>query len=195
MNSENHIVVYLCGSVQKSDKETNKIYWSENDILELKNHLKGNNLIVLNPNDQFITNDRKAKFGRDLFHVVSSHAIIVDGREKRGLGVGAEIVEAKHRNIPVIGYLPPNSYYRRLNVEVRGMHFNEWVHPFIQVLCDKICSSIEEVADTLCDYYTEKTQPLGCQIIDDAIEYYKNNFMDEDPSTKNALQYQNRGAT
>lgn len=184
---ENSVVIYLSGSVKKSNKEGNKVFWSERDIHELQDNLRDYRLVILNPNDEFATFDRQAKFGRDLYQVVMSDAVIVDGREKRGIGVGVEMLEAKWRRIPIIGYLPVGSHYRKLNETIKGIHFEEWVHPFMQVLCDDICETISQIASKLKSYVTKEKVPCGHGVVEEAIEYYRENFLKLDVTTKEKI--------
>ena len=49
---------------------------------------------------------------------------------------------------PVIGWIPPNSYYRRDKVEdVFGEDLFDWTHPFAFGLCDIIADSLDQACN------------------------------------------------
>lgn len=82
------IALYLAGSIKKEHERTDDFYWSETDKEILSTQLSQHDLLFLNPaerNDNL--SDQKSVFGRDMLQVFSSDIVLVDARERRGLGV------------------------------------------------------------------------------------------------------------
>ena len=120
------------------------------DFQILEKTLAPQKLALLNPslrNDDLC--DQKSVFGRDMSQVFLADIVFVDARHRRGLGVGAEMMWAKFHAKPVIVLAPNETHYRKATTEILGMTVNEYVHPFVQNLSDKIVSSVEEGADWL----------------------------------------------
>jgi len=44
--------VYLCGSIQKGSTDKRSIFWSDDDIAELRRSAKPTELVILNPGDR-----------------------------------------------------------------------------------------------------------------------------------------------
>jgi hypothetical protein len=57
--------------------------------------------------------DVLSNFGCDLYLVGCSDVILVDARTKKGIGIGAEMMFASVKRIPVITWAPRNSHYRK----------------------------------------------------------------------------------
>src|SRR5882672_8272072 len=104
------IAIYLAGSIKKGHERSEETYWTEEDMSLLKMSLAKYEVSFLNP--AFRTDDlsdMKSVFGRDMLQVFSSNVVFVDARDRRGLGVGAEMMFAKLNRIPVITWAPTNS--------------------------------------------------------------------------------------
>ncbi len=111
------ISIYLAGNIQKGHENESLIYWTENDLKKIREVLSFVKINFLNPairNDDL--SDQKSTFGRDMLQVYSSDLVLVDARERRGLGVGAEMMWAKMNNIPVVTYAPLESHYNKAKV-------------------------------------------------------------------------------
>jgi len=106
----------------------------------------GKETLLLNPAKTPIRrNDYFVNYGCDLHLVSVSDVVLVDLRQEKGIGVGAELMFAQQTDRPVVAWIPPNSYYRRDRVDgVFGEDLVNWVHPFAFGLCDVL-------ADTLLD--------------------------------------------
>jgi hypothetical protein len=180
------IKLYLCGGVQKNAIETeSKSIWSGVEKRTLSDLLTGHTLVFLDPNDSFVTSDRKAKFGRDIFQVSIANAVLLDARQKRGIGAGVELAYAKMRSIPVLAFAPANSYYVRRNALVKGKFFDCWIHPFVKELSDAICQSLEELSSQIKRFCCEGEAVKSSSTFESAVSYYKSNFLEHDESMKN----------
>lgn len=101
------IAIYLAGSIKKGHEKSDESYWTEEDKIFLKKHLNHYEVSFLNP--AFRTDDlshQRSVFGRDMLQVFSSNIVFVDARDRRGLGVGAEMMWAKVNAIPVVTWAP-----------------------------------------------------------------------------------------
>jgi len=107
----NEVAIYLAGKIQKAHENPNETYWTEKDQEILRQALSPSSVYFLNP---AIRSDdlsvQKSVFGRDMAQVYSADVIFVDGRERRGLGVGAEMMWAKMNRKPVITLAPLGSH-------------------------------------------------------------------------------------
>ena len=81
--------------------------------------------------------------GRDLYAVEVADAVIVDARERRGLGVGTEMMASRLYGTLLVAVVPPDSHYRQSNMAVRGTTLDAYVHPHLLGLCDAIVSDFE----------------------------------------------------
>lgn len=134
--------IFLSGSVQKQFKELNmgKTYWKTEDEEYLRNNLNFP-VKLLNPNTITIDkSDTEGRFKEDLTMVLESDLIFVDAKDKKGIGIGSEMILAKMYKIPIYTICPLNSHYRKkISTE------QEWIHPFLYELSDKIFESKEEM--------------------------------------------------
>jgi hypothetical protein len=159
---QNRIVIYLSGSVVKDkEKETNTALWGDTEISTVTDLFKPLEVDFLNPsqrNDDL--SDSDSIVGRDLMQVLFSDCIIVDCREKRGVGVGAEMLFAYECKKPVITIVPPNSHYHKDELNLLGQQISNWKHPFVEGLSDIIVHSLEEAVNYIKTHLTDKFQEV-----------------------------------
>lgn len=170
---EKKLYIYLAGTIKKSP-EDKELEWTQNEMLFLRRYLDPIQITFLNPatrSDDLA--DQKSVFGRDLFQVYSSHLVLVDAREKRGLGVGAEMMFAKMNRIPVITWLPEDTHYHRQTIHLLGQHVESWIHPFIFNLSDYLAPSLEKAADWIQQILMKgKVNIKGPEVTQEAIHHY-----------------------
>ena len=150
------IRIYLSGSIQKGVGDAvKKSVWTDEDIATLRETLEGvANLSLMNPASRSDDlSDHVSVLGRDLLQVYISDLILVDARDRKGLGVGAEMQFAKDYGIPVISVSPPNSQYRKDILEYLGQVVHDWTHPFVGGLSDYIADSVREAAEYIRDHF------------------------------------------
>lgn len=138
--------VFLSGSVKKGDddRRSDEYFWSEEDEVRLKN-VAGGTIEILNPSTITIPRHLYGKrFVADMEMLLGSDAVVVDARTKKGLGVGAEMAIAKQNHIPVFVLCPIGSEYRGWEMATDGAK-QEWIHPFVSGLADKLFENIEEL--------------------------------------------------
>lgn len=169
------IAIYLAGSIKKDHERGEKYFWAEEEMSLLKKHLDDFEVSCLNPalraddlSDQF------SVFGRDMLQVFCSDIVFVDARDRRGLGVGAEMMWAKLNQIPVVIWAPKNSHYHKSQTTILGIPVANFIHPFVESLSDRIVETLEEGASWI---RAVKQNPLieikGIEHIEKAMDYYK----------------------
>lgn len=176
------ISLYLAGSIQKGHEKPDETFWTNDNMSFLKTCLHPFQVIYLNP--AFRTDDlsdNRSVFGRDMLQVFSSDVIFVDARDRRGLGVGAEMMWAKLNRIPIVSWAPRNTHYRKDATTVLSKHVNNFVHPFVECLSDKIVEDLAEGAAWIVSLKSGKPQAIkGIESIQQAMEYYKAEQLEHD---------------
>jgi hypothetical protein len=168
--------IYLSGSVRKGDRDPrpNREFWSEDDENKIIRGVTDAHVVLLNPNKTAIRRkDIRSNFGCDLYLVSTSHVILVDARSKKGVGIGAEMMFATLRSIPVISWVPQNSHYRKDRLpNVFGEDLVDWIHPFIHGLSDYIVDDLDQVIALLNRYVEDGCLPIK-KDPEAAIAYFK----------------------
>ncbi len=170
------IAIYLAGSIQKGHENSSESFWTETDMNQLRSDLKEFEVVFLNPacrNDNL--SDQHSVFGRDMLQVFSSHIVFVDARDRRGLGVGAEMMWAKINKIPVVTWAPKNSHYNKSQTTILGMPVHDFIHPFVNALSDQIVETLTQGAEWIAEIISHPSSVniKDIEHIHSAIEYYK----------------------
>lgn len=178
------IAIYLAGSIKKGHENAQESYWTDEDMLVLKRCLNEYVLFFLNPALRADNlSDQCSVFGRDMTQVFCSDVVFVDARDRRGLGVGAEMMWAKVNKIPVITLAPKNSHYNKDKTTLLDTPVENWVHPFVESLSDVIVGSLEEgtlyIRQLVLGQYKNVK---GLEYIRYAMQYYREKaFCQDDP--------------
>ena len=169
------ISIYLAGSIKKAHETTNS-FWTEDDLDLLQEHLRPLEVSFLNPalrSDDL--SDQKSVFGRDMLQVFCSDVVFVDARDRRGLGVGAEMMWAKMNQVPVVTWAPKNSHYHKDSTHILGVSVENFIHPFVEGLSDKVVENLVEGAAWIREFILDpKTSIKGRDCIENAMMYYRN---------------------
>ncbi|KKR96857.1 MAG: hypothetical protein UU47_C0006G0018 [candidate division TM6 bacterium GW2011_GWE2_41_16] len=170
------IAIYLAGTIKKGHEKSNESFWDAENIDLLRTFLKNYEVVFLNPalrTDDL--SDPLSTFGRDMLQVFSSTFVFVDARDRRGLGVGAEMMWAKLNTIPVVTWAPKNSFYRKEQTTILDVPVKNFVHPFIAALSDHIVDDLVEGALWIEHFMTHPSSAKikNVESINDAIQYYK----------------------
>ncbi|MCK5474458.1 MAG: hypothetical protein KAI53_03565 [Candidatus Aenigmarchaeota archaeon] len=182
------ITIYLSGGIKKGKNDANKSCFNELIKNQIRKKLKNYEIRFLDPNDAPPNlSDAKAVFGCDLLRVKLSDFVIMDAREKRGVGVGQEMLFAKLNKIPVISVAPKNSHYLRKNLEYLGQKIDEFTHPFIFGSSDAIVETFEDAANWIDEFIEKPTAVKGIEFVDESIEHYKNAQASTHKSVKEVL--------
>lgn len=150
-------LVYLAGSIAKAHTADEKTFWGEAEKIELTKKIAPHELVFLDPSERTDNlNDSLAVLGRDFLMVMISDAVLVDAREKRGVGVGAEIDRAETQNIPVISIIPPNTNYHKFDTMVLGQKITEFKHPFAYILSTHVAKNFSEAGHLVVNQVTPR---------------------------------------
>ena len=183
------INIYPAGGVQKGEHDKGKVSWADEDMNVFRRLLAPANVNFIDPryrNDNL--NDHFAVFGRDLMAVRVSDFVVVDGRQKRGVGVGQEMLFAKLEGIPVITVAPKESHYRKGKLHYLGQKVDDYVHPFIFSTSDIIVENFEEAAGWIKEYLEKPVPIKGSRLTEDAIQAYMKKYMADDDHVNNAIK-------
>lgn len=181
MKSE--ILIYLAGTIKKGPEDMHESVWTDEDINFIKTKLHLYKVIILNPafrSDDL--SDYESTFGRDMLQVSSSDIVFVDARNRRGIGVGAEMMWAKINRIPIITWAPLNTHYNKINAKILDVDVDHFIHPFIGSLSDKIVDNLKEGAEWIENFikHPSSISIKGFEHIHAFIQHYKKNQFHND---------------
>lgn len=182
------IAIYLAGSIKKGHENPQESFWTDADILFLKRALEPQEAVFLNP--AFRTDDlsdQRSVFGRDMLQVSSSDIVFVDARDRRGLGVGAEMMWAKMHQVPVITWAPRESHYHKGSTTILGVPVDNFIHPFVEGLSDQVVGSLEEGVKWIQALLKGVAPIKGPKDIQSAILHYKNSQLERDAPMQKIL--------
>ncbi|MDQ1159581.1 hypothetical protein QE385_003978 [Sphingomonas sp. SORGH_AS 950] len=144
--------IYLSGSIRKGaqDPRSPDHFWSHDDEEAIRSGV-GSPVELLNPAKTDIRRqDFGLNFGCDLHLVSISDVMLVDARRAKGIGIGAEMMFAAQRGIPIITWAPWETHYRRSSVpDVFGEDLTDWIHPFVFGLSDHVVDELECAIDII----------------------------------------------
>lgn len=176
------VTLYLAGSIKKGDEDTKKTsYWTREDEDAIRRAFgEGSDVMILNPATFKIKrSDSFGNFGADMYLVKRSDFIFVDARDKKGIGIGAEMVAAKYFGIPVVSLCAYDSYYKkRFLPNVYGEDLHNWTHPFIVGLSDFVADSVEEAVEWMKSGSRGPIKTIS--VIDESIEYFEDTQLNAD---------------
>lgn len=176
------IAIYLAGSIQKGHEKSDESFWTDEDMQTLRNHLPEFELSFLNPafrSDDL--SDQLSVFGRDMLQVFCSDLVFVDTRDRRGLGVGAEMMWAKLNKIPVVVWAPMDSHYHKSHATVLGVTVSNYIHPFVESLSDQVVVNLVEGAKWIKILKSgPQIEIKGIEHIEKAMGHYKLNQLKYD---------------
>jgi hypothetical protein len=182
------IAIYLAGSIKKGHEKTES-HWTDDDIQAIEKNLPEYEVSFLNP--AFRTDnlsDQRAVFGRDMVQVFSCNVVFVDARDRRGLGVGAEMMWAKFNKIPVVAWAPIDTHYHKRHTTVLGVPVANFTHPFVESLSDKIAETLADGARWIHQVISNPSTPIkGVEYITSAMQHYKETQLPHDAPMKALL--------
>jgi hypothetical protein len=179
---EAKISIYLAGSIKKDHEKADESFWTDDDMAFLKKELPEFKLSFLNPAFRADDlSDQRSVFGRDMTQVFCSDVVFVDARDRRGLGVGAEMMWAKFHKIPVVTLAPKNSHYNKSKTTLLDVPVENWIHPFVESLSDAIVNNLSEGALWIKRFITDSAlQVKGIDYIQSAMHYYRDSQLPHD---------------
>jgi len=115
-----------------------------------------------------------------MIQVYCSDIVFVDARDRRGIGVGAEMMWAKLNSKPLLTWAPKDTHYNKNQATVLGVPVANYVHPFVECLSDKVVETLEEGAKWIKEALQDTYKVKGFSDIHDAMNYYKSAQLDDD---------------
>jgi hypothetical protein len=163
------VKIYLSGGIKK-DCNDKKICWTIKDMDIIRKIIK--DAIFLDPQKNPERPDPFAAFGCDLHDIKEADFIFVDARQKRGIGIGAEMAIAKVLEKPVITISPKNSHYFRETLDHFGEQIKDWKHPFIVGLSDAVVEDVSEAARWIADFVKNPRPIKDRSVFQEAVDHF-----------------------
>lgn len=185
------ISVYCSGSIMKGAADDRKLCWSDVERLEVGKGATPHEVVFLNPDDPITDpSNTLGQFGRDMYQVMVASAVIVDARERRGIGIGVEMTAAALLGTPIIVVAPRNSKYRADELEYRGVLVRDYVHPHVAALAGAVVDDFVSAGEILSEVASEKAADARHMPdwLDEAITEYRDNVLPGDPPMLAALE-------
>lgn len=175
------ITVYCSGSIAKGKSDNLKLCWTDQERAELAEAALPCNIHFLNPDDPAVDlTNVEAMFGRDMYQAGIADFVVVDARERRGIGIGVEMMASRLLGSGLIVVAPPNSYYRKDHLEYRGGTVDNYVHPHVAILADAVVDSFQSAGDWIAQHHNEPPAPKNTEAVLKAIEAYKRDLLPRD---------------
>ena len=175
------ICIYCSGSIKKGPTENGKLCWTAVEKSILSEALTPIEVRFLNPDDPLVDmSDPAALFGRDLYQMQLADFVVVDARERRGIGIGIEMLASKMLETPLIVVAPTNTHYRKDQLSYRGSTVQNYIHPHLRQLADVVVENFEAAGEWIKEYLNCPIKPKTHSVLFEAIEVYRNNLLPRD---------------
>lgn len=159
--------LYIAGKVSK-DSHFGKHHWRDEFCAELV-RLSGITLESLDPiKDEAGISDPQEIFAKDCQLINQADVFVVYLSDDISVGGSQEIVIARYLRKPVIGLAPKGGKFNGATKEMFGEIITDYKDPFVFTTCDRVCGTIEEIAEALKDVTNIKS--TGLSIIDEALD-------------------------
>lgn len=136
------IKIYLSGGMSALNLEEQS-KWRKQIINAVKfNYDCEKNSVFFNPVDYYNFEEVRHRSEReimefDLNALRNSDLVVVNFNDPKSIGTAMELMLAKERNIPVIGY---------------GIN-GQTVHPWLLECCTRVCENLKETVEHIVDFY------------------------------------------
>lgn len=175
------ITVYCSGSITKGKTDNLKLCWTDEIKAELAEAALPYEILFLNPDDPAVDlTNTEAMFGRDMYQAGIADFVVVDARERRGIGIGVEMMASRLLGSGLIVVAPRNSYYRKDHLEYRGGAVDNYIHPHVGILADVVVDSFQDAGDWIAKHYNETRTPKSTEVVLNAITAYKRDLLPQD---------------
>jgi len=175
------ITIYCSGGVRKSTDAHTKLCWGDVERAAVADALSPTRVRFVDPEAPVADlTDDAALFGRDLYGVQIADAVVVDARQRRGLGIGIEMAAAKLYARPLVAVVPRDSHYHRNELAFRGGVVSEYIHPHLQGLCDMIVPDFAAAGVWLARHRARPSGVKGTDALDAAVRAYKQRLLASD---------------
>lgn len=164
--------IYLAGKVPKGSEIDTAEDWRSRYIEKLSEF---GQFEFLSPEDPTLDERYPQQiFGHDCHLVRDCDVLIINADSKLGAGTAQEMVIAKYFQKYVLTILPRDSHHRRSNLDMHGVIVEDWIHPFVHQISDRVVADLDELGLWLRNYCAGliKSPPKTLKVVDDAIEAY-----------------------
>jgi hypothetical protein len=174
--------VYCSGSIMNGAADEKRLCWTDTERHEVANGAAPCDVVFLNPDDPITDpGNTLGQFGRDMYQVLIATAVIVDARERRGLGIGVEMAAAATVGTPVIVVAPHNSKYRCDLLEYRGVTVEDYVHPHVASLATVVVDDFAAAGARLATLApATRRPPEGPAWLAASLAEYQNHILKDD---------------
>lgn len=175
------VTIYCSGSIQKGTPDPNKLCWTDTERKILAEAAQPQQVRFLNPDDPVTDpNNTLGLFGRDMYQVQSADFVVADARQRRGIGIGVEMLAAKLFGTPLVAVAPHNSEYRKDRLTYRGVTVDNYVHFHLASVADIIVDDFAAAGEWIRDYDLSSPATKTKQVVFDAIAEYETNLLPKD---------------
>lgn len=183
------IGIYAAGGIQKGSTDTGKIMWGSEEFAAIEKELSPIEVVWLNPDERGDdVADTFSVFGRDHYQVSVCDFVVADLRQKRGIGVGVEMLSAKYFKKPVISIAPLNDHYRKPKLNYLGGEVEDYVHAHLFGISDIIVNDFTEAGKWIKNYLESPSTIKDISIVTNAISEYKEKQLSKDNPMLEALK-------
>lgn len=187
-SNRSELVVYCSGGIAKSTDKEPKLCWANEEKAAVERGAGSIRIAFLDPADPLPElSDSAALFGRDMFQIQLADAVVVDARQRRGIGIGIEMLAASSLGTRLLAVVPPNSHYRRDDLQFRGGTVADYVHPHLASLCDAVVNDFEEAGKWLAANATKPPKASSEEVIDIAIQAYRERLLSSDKAMQSGV--------
>lgn len=175
--------VYLAGKMAVS-KEEELIYvdWRR-EVQDIFNRLLAqykqvSEIVYLDPNiAEHDSMPTEKFFGRNAHQIKLADAVLIDVREKTGIGTSQEFLIAKYYHKPVVAVSPHNSYFNKI-IETSNNKTLHYIHPFLTATSDAVVESFHDAVVVLLDHFSGRKiiRPKTIDIIEQGRQDYEENY-------------------
>lgn len=170
--------IYCSGSIPKGPGDTKKAVWTDLEREQIAVAASPIKTRFLNPDDPVAALDHAvAMFGRDMYQVQAADFVVVDARERRGIGIGIEMLASRVLSTPLIIVAPHPSHYRQKDLLYRGSLVHDYIHPHIAVLADAIVESFDAAGRWIKEFCKHPVRVKNTDSVYEAIETYKRDVL------------------
>ena len=167
------ISIYCCGGIVKGEGDSAKVSWGEDVRGALCEALTPTRIVFLDPVDR---SDDVANaftvFGRDHYQISLCDFFEADLTQRRGIGVGIEMLSAKWQGKPLVAVAPPESHYRRSHLAYLGGQVPDYVHAHLFGVADVIVDNFGSAGAWIKAHLAEPARAKNISVITEAIAAY-----------------------
>lgn len=175
------VTIYCSGSIQKGKADEKKAYWTDVERNAVAEAARPVQVRFMNPDDPVEgLGNNKAAFGRDMYQVQVADFVIVDARERRGIGIGIEMLASRLFGTPLIVVAPRNTIYKMDSLTYRGTTVTNYVHFHVDGLADVIVDDFSAAGAWIKQHIEAPAKPKDFNTVLEAIELYKEIILPHD---------------